>query len=387
MICLFYLIALIPTIIGIVLWVWKKEVVWWECLIGTVLAFAASGGIHFLAIHGMTSDTEIWSGHLRKAIRHPKWVETYQEAVYKTVTRTVGSGKNRRTVTERVFSHYETRYRTHPEYREAHVFFGKKSEKKRITKEFFEEIIKNFGGKVDKVRGSRPGYYSGDKFDYHVNNHTNYVYPATMWQRWENRVKAAPTTFSFIKVPEKVTVHEYPKCANWRSSDRVIGTATKCVTTVEWDRMCSRLGPMKKVNVILVGFSGDSMMGQYQQAKWVGGRKNDLVLCFGEPSEKPSWAFVFGWTEKEVVKRNLETILLEGPVSNELLPKIEAEIMRNYTIKDWSKFDYITIEPPWWSYLILILFMALTQTGFYAWAYLNNVREGQGKKRWRGFRR
>jgi hypothetical protein len=126
------------------------------------------------------------------------------------------------------------------------------------------------------------------------------------------------------------------------------------------------------VNVILIGFGDkDASVAQLQEAKWFGGKKNDLVLCYGGAGVKTEWAVVFGWTEQELVKRNLETILLENTVNTEILPRIESEIRANYVIKDWTKFDYIAVSPPWWGFLILCVVMIAAQCGFMYWSVNN----------------
>jgi hypothetical protein len=124
----------------------------------------------------------------------------------------------------------------------------------------------------------------------------------------------------------------------------------------------------------MVGFdSADSGLGHWQEAKWIGGKNNDVVLTFGTDGTNVTWVYVFGWTEKDICKRNLETILLTNPLNNSILPVIEQEIRNGYVIKDWTKFDYISIEPPMWSYIVLIVIMVITQAGFWIWANMNEM--------------
>ena len=322
-----YLIACIPLIVGAIFWFKKKEVVLLEWGLSAGLGFAISGIFHLILCFSMAGDTETWSGQLTSVTHYPQWVEQYEVAIYKTVTktRTVGSGKDRHTetYTERVFSHYETRYRTHHEYWAARDSL--RNGEVDVGQAFSDETAALFGGYETK-NGGKSGFYSGDSV---AANKTGKCVPTTDSRTFENRVRAAPSLFSFIQVPENVPVYEYPQNSNWLASDRLVGSAAQDFNLLEWDKMNARLGPSMKVNVIAVGFplESDAMMGQYQQAKWVGGKKNDLVLCYGGVPGKATWAFVFGWTEKEIVKRNLETLLLSG--KQPLTPKIEAEINDN----------------------------------------------------------
>jgi hypothetical protein len=186
--------------------------------------------------------------------------------------------------------------------------------------------------------------------------------------------------FSFVKVPDSVKVFEYPKNPSVWTSGRLLGTA-KSVGIYEWDQMNARLGPLKKVNVIMVGFppGTETMRGQYQQAKWLGGKKNDLVITFaGSPGQTPEWVFTFGWTEQEMVKRLIDGYVAEMATDSAIIPGIEKYVRDHYVIKDWDKFDYLGIEPPGWSYIVFLLVMAAAQAGFYFFAHMNEFRTREG---------
>ena len=100
---------------------------------------------------------------------------------------------------------------------------------------------------------------------------------------------------------------------------------------------------------------------QNQESKWFGGKKNDLVITIGGNSQKPDWCYVFGWTESDLLKQNLQTLILEKGLTDKTLPDIQSEIMKNYQLKDWHKFDYLDPEIPmskaWWLILIQVLYI------------------------------
>jgi len=358
---LLYLIALIPIAIGLSLWMLDKRIVLWEWAVNAAIAFALSGLAHLIIVAGMTADVEILSGKIVSTTFYPEWIEEYQEMH----TSTDEDGNT--TI------YYTTEHRTHYKEWMCDMNFGSITREENITEKFYHQIKNNFGNKIDKQKPYKSGFDSGDPYIYVVQNHTGYVYPVTTTKHFENRIKAAPSTFSFVSVGEKVNVYEYPACPNNHQSNRLVGKSVEKIDILEFDRMCSRLGPIKKVNVILVGFDKSSGIdsGHLQEAKWIGGKKNDLVICYGEGDSVSRWSYVFGWTEKENVKRNLETIILGNKMCNEILPKIEEEIRKNYVIKDWTKFDYITIEPPMYSYFILIALMVIVQVILW-YAFMNN---------------
>jgi hypothetical protein len=359
---IFYILAAIPVGIGAIMWCRSREVCWQEWVGGSAAGFILAIAFHLLSISGMTGDTETWSGQIVSVTHHPRWVEEYQQMH----TRTVSCGKDC-TTTE---IYYTTEYRTHPEYWSAATSIPNDHD---ISLPMFLEIRGKLGGFVDVEQPHKSGFYSGDRNVYVTRNRTGYIYPVTAKFSFENRIKAAPTLFSFAKVPTNVTVYAYPENNDWMKSDRLIGTARATIDLTEFDRMNARLGPRKKVNVIMVGFGNRGIdAAEWQRCKWIGGKKNDLVLCYGGLNVgKPTWSKVFGWSDGEICKRNLETILLQNEPSTTVLPKIEAEIIRGYKIKDWSAFDYITIEPPTWSYWVFAIVLCVAQAGFWYWAHRN----------------
>jgi hypothetical protein len=226
----------------------------------------------------------------------------------------------------------------------------------------------------------------GDPNDYHVSNKSGYIYPVTRLDTWENRLKAGPSVYSYEKVPEGVKVYDWPENPNVFQSGRLIGL-TGDIDLLAFDQMNARLGFKKRVNVILIGFGKqDSTIAHYQEAKWFGGKKNDLVICFGGNPDKPNWVYVFGWTEKNIVKRNIESLIFTYGVSKETLPKIEDEIVKNYTIRNWHEFDYMKIQPRTSTYVWFTIMMVITQAGFYWWASLNQFGK-ETVQRFRGYYR
>lgn len=364
----FYFFAIIPAVVGALLWVRSKEVVWWEWLVGSGVGFLLAGIFHLTSFCAVTGDTETWSGRVISAAHHPWWKERYTE----TQMYTTGSGKNQTTHFRTV-----TKYRDHPERWTCDSTLGEIGEGlfglAGISQSRFLEIAKVFECAPAKTPATKLGLCAGDPNIYVVTNKVAALVPVTTTKSWTNRVQASPNVFSFIDVPDNVPVYAYPQSVSPWVSGRLLGSA-KCVGIYEWDQMNSRLGPTKKVNILLVAFNpdADSMLGQYQEAKWFGGKKNDLVITYaGSPCQLPKWVYTFGWTEQEIVKRNLDALVGRTAIDKDVISLIESEVRENYVIKDWSKFDYIGISPPGWAYPVFLLAMVAAQTGFYFFAHSN----------------
>lgn len=362
-----YALALLPAIVGAYFWATSKRVVWWEALLGSAIGFAVAGLVHWGSVASMTHDTETWSGRVVAARFRPYWhaswieIETYTDADGNTQTRLVH------------------REESHPDAWYARVSFGANQrgwEEYNISEGWYKSILKEFGTKQVKLPAPRPDWDSGSTHDWiSQRNATGVILPATKRMSFTNRTLAAESLFSYAEVPEGTPVYSYPRNKRWSISDRLLGTAENAINIRDWDALNSRLGPESKVNLILVGFdSPNSELGHQQEAHWKGGKKNDLVLCYGgDGGGHPAWAYVFGWTERDIVKRNLETILLTNPINADIIPKIEAEVEANYEIKDWSKFDYLPVEPPWWAYLVMLLITGVATFFYWFWAQDNEA--------------
>lgn len=69
---------------------------------------------------------------------------------------------------------------------------------------------------------------------------------------------------------------------------------------------------------------------------------------------------------------------MSNKVSTSLLPAIEQEIIANYEIKEWKKFNYITVEPPASSYVWLALLMLVVQAVWWFFVKTNLVDKING---------
>jgi len=367
---IFYLLALIPVAVGFILWMCDREIVWWEWLLAAAAGFVLAAIFHLSALIGMTTDVETWSGQIEYAVYEPEWIEEYQEE------HSIGEGDNE-------ITWHTTEHRTHPATWQVKATTG---ERHYVTPGFFGQVRQNFAD-LTVQRPYKSGFDGGDPNIYVSFNRTGFVYPTTTTRYFQNKLKGAPSLFRFTESepsPSKFTfsggtgnavLYDWPKNPNVFASDRLRGTAPIYFDLLQFDRMNTRLGPFKKVNVILVGFTDDKGedYGRKQQAKWLGGKKNDLVVCYGGGSltNAPSWTYVFGWTERDDCKRNIEKLMSAQPLGSNVLVAVEAEIGRSYVIKDWTKFDYVAIEPPRWAYYVFFSLLLVTQGVLY-WFFHNN---------------
>jgi hypothetical protein len=374
---IFYVLAFIPVIIGGVLFIFNKKVHWGEWLAGSVVAYIAAGVMHVIAVKGMTDDIETWSGHIISSKHYAAWQEYYEEAIYKTKVYYTTDSKGRRHMhTKRVFSHWAPRQRWHSD---SYSAYSNIATNYSITTQKFDYFVNKFANKKAVPGSRRTGSHNsrmigGDPNDYETHNTTGWIEPVTKLVAFENKIKASPSLFSFAKVPETIKVYPYPANDNPWSSDRLLGSAA-LIDLMAFDQMNARLGPKKKINIIMVGMGNvDGSYSQWQEAAWLRGKKNDVTITWGGSNKAPTWVRVFSWGEGAALK-NIESIILKSGASTEVLPAIEAELSKNFKHSDWTRFDYLTVEirPVYiWGFIIG---MIIIQGAFWFFAHNNDINK------------
>ena len=349
---LFYVFALIPVVIALGFFLFTNKLVPQELLVCALLAFFIAGLMHLISYVGMTSDTEIWSGRLESVTHNPEWVEEYQQRH----ARHNSKG-------EETSHYYTTEHRRHYESFEGYASYGSDSDTIEINAQDYLKYSKLFGG-YEVTRPHKSGFDGGDPNVYVARNKTGIVVPLTKVKNWTNKVKSSPSTFSYDKVPENIKVFPYPSCPNPWTSDRLLGDARSKINIDEFDKMNTLIGLYKKGNVIIVGFdSADAKMAKYQESAWLGGKKNDIVICYGYAALEGNtkqivWTKCFSWCENEQFKKNVEELFMTNTISTAILAPLYKEVDKNFVKKNWDKMDYLTVKPSkthWWVYSIIML--------------------------------
>ena len=365
-----YGLCFLPFLIGLILWYCSKSIHLLEFLASLPVGLIVVAIIHGFTYASLTGDTMLNSGELVKATYYPQWIEEYQQSH----TSCTGSGKNQVCTT-----YYTTEHRTHyPEW----VTYSNIDTSYGIKLEEFKIISNTFGNYVTE-KEYKSGFDGGDPNIYSTykrvvnKDETTVYFPVTKEIGWTNKIKATKSVFKFIDVPKTVPTYAYPIPTNSFESNRLLGEAKKDFKTEDLDKLNGYLGKIKHINLIIIGYKdSDSMQAKYQESAWLGGKENDLVLTYGKDDKgKVTWSYVFGWTNSEEVKRNLETVLMTKPLK-ETISESRKEILANYKCKDFKDFNYLSVEPPLWSYILTIFILIATQVGWYYYALSNDFNQG-----------
>lgn len=341
----FYLLSLVPICIGGVLWYQSPaKVIWREWLASALISLLLACVAHYQAFVWVTADKQVLSGSVSEVVYHPEWTQVVEDR---------DSGNNER----------KPKYVNHPARWTANSRDLNSSVP--ISEEQFNQLKELLGSEVKPVLGNKSGFSSGDRNIYVTANTTGVLVPMTDQRPFTNRLRNRSTLYTSAAEGGNKTTFEYPYPASPLTSNRLLGTASGAFSIQELDRLNAILGPRMKVNVIIVGFLPTSHLKEsYQlESDWIGGKPNDLVICYGQAGrdQPAAWCRVFGWTEEPLVKMNLETLFTSQPINNAILKSVQAEIESNYKVKQWSRFDYIAVEPPAIAIVWFIVIQAIVQ--------------------------
>lgn len=186
---------------------------------------------------------------------------------------------------------------------------------------------------------------------------------------YQNRIQASDSIYKFrtLNKEEKglFGVFDYP-ALNGYTMPSILGYNDQQAER-KLSLLNAKLGKHKQIRVWILVFQDQPMDAAIAQMNhWQGGNKNELVLTCGVDSDKNVlWGYVFSWTEKESFKIQVRDLLTDQKKLNlsEIVDKLGPLIEQGWERKQFSDFNYLTVEPPWWSTLLIYILTLATNVG------------------------
>lgn len=302
-----------------------------------------------------TDDNEIWSGQITKVEHREEWDEWIPPRT-ETYTETNSKGK---TITKtRIISGYW-------EHHDAENYIttsdnGTESVYKTLDGKSFNDSFVNSTKELEE-------YYPIGK-------------PTASIHTYENKLRASYSIFKHkdIDLKDFENMPEYP-CKNnkYLTVNRIIGefknkdrlnkhldlVNTKLNNTDNVNNKNKTKG-YKQVNLMFVNFGDKSEnYGYALQDHWKNGAKNDFVITFGvDKNNKPTWCYVFSWTDVEVLKIDVrEYIMSKRDLNNfeDVIDDIALMIEKKFDRKQFKDFNYIQIETITISRIFMLLILVI----------------------------
>lgn len=330
--------------------IWKTVFKWEESLIGAVTSIALVALVWNLGTHSMTHDTEIWNGYVISKERiHDSYVESYS-CRCQSVKHSDG------TTTESC----DTCYRDHYT-----VTWSAKTTVGAVTFDHLDST-------------SRSVYRSKDPLEY-VN--CKIGEPASIEHSYVNYVKAVPDTLFRVydekSDPYAIYVPSYPRVYDHYKINRVIGVDVDIHRSIldeinhDLNEALKDLGKKKEVNVIVILTSIPDPKYRYSvEGKWIGAKKNDVVVFVGVKDQEIIWSDAMTWAlnsgnELFHVKMRDGIKSLTKVDSSTMVPFIMKTVEEYFDRPHMREYEYLkdAIKPPLWVIIMAFLLGVVSSVG------------------------
>ena len=359
---------------------YDKKVVIGEFVISMAIPVVMIFVMKIIIEKELTRDKEYWTGYMVSC----SYEEPWNEFVSKTCTRTVGSGKNRRTET------YDCSYvRSHPAEWSAKDSNGISFE---ISPDTFESLASRWKNRTFVDMNRRFHTVDGDAYVSTWDNDPKTLEVVTTTHSYENKVQASDTIVNFPEVdPSKYGLYEYPKiggdgyeCPSILGACPRYGSANFALSAAN-----AALGKKRQIRMWMLIFDGKPLEAAIEQESyWKGGNKNELVVCVGVKDGKVSWCYVFSWTPREDLKISIRDAVSAMDVfdAEEIARVTVSEAEKKWERKQFAEFDYLSVRIGGWKLALIYLIVLVSTVGLFAVSVTNNIDEdpkwSRNRRRW-----
>lgn len=383
-----WLAILIPLFACLIaLKLWAKEFVWWELLIPTVASFLTILIVKTSVEKAMLHDVQYRGGIIVEA----KYFEYWSTWVTKTCSYTTtcccnSKGQNCQTQTHYYDCSYCDQHRAHWEAYDdqGHTYPIEESEYNRLRNQWkASPQFVNLNRRIDHhgdcgVDGNAYSIkWDGGMLD---------VETSTWETSYDNYVQCSKSNFGLMDVSEgdakRFKLYEYPE-VNGYYQRPILGLDSMTYLPQNLKNGAYKMfeyfnglnGPKRKIRVFVLLFSGQSMdIAVKQKYYWVNGNKNEVIICIDadRATGQINWVYPFTWSENKRIEVDLrEDISNMKTLDFTKLYHVVDESTSTFVYRDFSKFDYISVDTPTWEiWLVYLLTLGIT-IGLLYYGYTN----------------
>lgn len=339
------LVSVIATLIGRA--IWKHELELAEMSGSVVMASIITAIMIFASVHRDYADIQILNGQVISKYRDTVHCRhSYKCRCYTTCS---GSGSNR-TCTE----HCSTCYDHNEDY---------------------DWVVKNTFGTIDIDTIDRQGKKEPPRWTI-----VKVGEPYTKVSTYTNYIKGSPDSLfnHMLEKSGKYNIPTYPSnIYDYYRYNRIVSVGVNVPNSKELNDLLNttliKLSPQKKVNIIPVFTNYDVNFARALESKWLGGKRNDVVVVMGLNGDKIEWVKVFSWSVRSIVNYELESNLksLDKFDYIKYTAVVGDAITKHYIQRSPEEFKYLddAIKPSDWivyTSLILSFFGSLLLARFFS---------------------
>lgn len=329
-------------------WRFPKTITWAEAAgqlaIGVVIVAIVWG----ISTYSLTADTETMNGVVTG--KEKNWTSCSHSYSCRCRTVTTGSGKNRssHTVCDTCYEH---------------------------ANDWNWDVSTTVGDfRVDRI--DRRGSDEPPRWTIVKNGQ-----PVAMPHGYTNYVKGAPDSLFQIIADYKGKLPEYPGFYDYQYQDRVVGAPQE---DARWNRnmaeMLKTIGPERQANVVLVITDQPPRFADALRSKWIGGKKNDVVIVVGTATYPDiRWVRVFSWAKYDIINVSLRNALLDSrrldPLQTILI--VRDKVRQLYVRRPMADFEYLKddVHPSGWVMVLALILGTLASLGAAYIFHRNDIYE------------
>jgi hypothetical protein len=370
---------IIPFITAIVLLLFfQHKTKWWELAIPLVVSAALCGGFAMWGEHSATRDSEFWGGWTTSAHYYEDW----NEYIHKTCQRCVSTDKNGSCTS---YMSYDCSYVSYHDERWA--IKDSNGARHSVPRSTYNYLVKFFGVTPTFVDMRRRHHTNdGDMYRVIWPKTQATVEPVVVAHTYENRVQASRSVFSYVELsPKEVLAEglfEYPEVSLF-GYPSVLGDCGDSTAAGNKRLMYhnAKLGRSKQLRMWILCFQGGSLSkGHLQEAYWVGGNKNEVVLAIGTGKDgSGTWVHPFSWTDDKTPVIEIRDFIVGQEkldlvkVADFMSTRLETGFVR----KRFEEFSYLSVETPTWAIVTTFIVTLLVNIGLSYWLVNNEFHEGR----------
>lgn len=351
-----YLLILLPFVVFLVAKIgFNHKFNFQEVFLGVLICSLTSVGITQISRYSKMSDTETWNGKVtskkmrQENCKYPGWYdysdsfctnentrEVYTHSTYTTDYCTDSNGK-RYACGETETKHYKTQYRyDFPWERKWMVYTNLRTD--QISR-------------IDRQGVNEPPRWTKVM----IND------PVSVTKSYDNYIKAVPDSlFNNSAAVNNFSnkVPSYPTANSFYTPRKVLSVGYKGnidVSKLNYDlgKALGRLNPRKQVNIIIILTSiADPSYRHAVEFKWVGGKKNDVVIFLGMDADEVIWTDIMTFGKNKF--NGIYTAQLSGALSDMetltadnqegLISNVEKLTMKHYDRPKMKDYEYLKNE-------------------------------------------
>lgn len=371
----------LPFIVALFLLIFfRKETTWHEYL----LLILPSIGIFFITRCIMVvynqDDTEYLGTYITKVRHYDEW----DEWIVRRCTRQVPAGKDANGNTRYRTESYDCSYRQyHPE---RWAWFDPEGEEHWLYYENEYDIIRNRFNSPMKFVDMHRRYYriDGDAQEYVWLGSRETAYPVTYEHSYKNKVQRSRSVFNFTEISDKeadtLGLYQYPKIEMYDQNPIL---SKRNIVPIEQERAIRYLNGMFGAKYqfriyVLLFENADVEISELQRSYWIGGNKNELVVCLGlKDSTHVNWCNAFCWSDYPKLELQTEQYFAKNDTLD--LVKYGRFVEDRLVAGDWQRkefedFEYIRAELTQTQYIWILIITLLYNIGISVFIVLNDLK-------------